>query len=177
MGEPIFELFNMKGLVGKLNSALADPEETITLGEFITEKPIKNHFLHRLTNKKIENMGRYPLTQTVYSKGIFGFLDIDSEINLGNIFIETGFTDIDSSYVGKYETIRLRTKYPIELKNDNIVPKCSIKLLQEFYDDFTEPYQKRRDHVRKLGLIWVKDDLSDILPSEWFFSRSREVKK
>ncbi len=47
-----------------------------------------------------------------------------------------------------------------------------MKILQEA-EQFIETFQGRRDHIRHGRLVWVRKDLSDVLPSEWFLSEGR----
>lgn len=168
MKEPRLELFDLENLVMMLNESLAKRDEVIELGEFEHREPKRNPFLYRLIGEEVETRGKFPLRQTVFGRGLLdGFLGLDSEINLGYVFVETGYTDASSNYSGKYETLRLRIKHPLELKNGEVIPNCSIKLLQEI-EEGAEPSQYRRDHVRYSGLVWVRSDLSKVLPFEWF---------
>jgi hypothetical protein len=137
------------------------------LGEFEPRVPKRNPFLYQFTDREIESRGKFPLRQTVYGRDILRFLELDSKINLGYIFLETGYTDASSNYGGRYETLRLRIKHPIPLKGRKVIPDCSVKFLQET-EEGANPFQERRNHLRCGGLFWVKTDLSKVLPSEWF---------
>jgi len=171
MLEPRLELFDLGKFVGRLNNSLVDKEEVIELGEFEHREPKKDPFLYRLADRKIEARGKFPLKQTAHRTGLMSLLTMgfesDLEINLGYIFIETGYIDASSDYGGRYETLRLRIKHPLELEDKQVIPNCSVKLLQETGEG-AELFQDRKDHVRYGGLIWVRADLSKVLPSKWF---------
>ena len=161
------EFIDLKGFIKKLNSEIDDSEGQIELGNFIDKKPRKNPFLYRLMGREAECVGKSPLIQTVEGIGFSGLFDLESEINAGYVFVERGCTDTTSEYGGAYETMRLRIKQPLKLKNGGIIPNCSIKLLIEA-EEWVDRYQERRDHIRRYDLYWERTNLSKILPTEWF---------
>ena len=164
MDEPRLELIDLPGLVSRINSALAESEGPIIFGKFAHKEPRKNPFLYRARDRELDTRGKYPLDQC-------GILDFKLKTNLGYVFVETGFTEASSDYGGRYETLRLRIKRPIELSNGNVLPNCSVKVLVEA-GEIEKPFVDRKYHVRVAHLAWVKKDLSRILPTEWFLSRS-----
>ena len=164
MDEPKLELIDISGLVNKINSALAESEGPISFGKFAHKEPKKNPFLYRARDRELDTRGKYPLDQC-------GILDFELKTNLGYVFVETGFTEASSDYGGRYETLRLRIKRPIELSNGNVLPNCSVKVLIET-GEFGKSFVDRKYHVRVAHLAWVEKDLSQILPIEWFLSRS-----
>lgn len=167
MDAPTLRSFNLENLVKSLNSAILRPEEIIGLGEYADKTPGRNTVFYRWSHKEIGVRGEYPLEQTVHGRGTFALLGVPSEINIGSVFVETGYTEVGSSdYDGGYEKIRLRIKEPIELKNGEVIPTCKIEILQEF-GEWVESLMEREDHIKRAGL-WVKADLSNVLPSEWF---------
>ncbi|MBW3018600.1 hypothetical protein KY329_00235 [Candidatus Woesearchaeota archaeon] len=173
--DPKLRLFDLYTLVRNLNKALKDPNEVITLGAFEPRIPKKNPFLYRQSTIQKHVCGKFPLTQNTCGRGLIGgIFGLENEVSLGYIFVETGAVCPDRDYGSRYETLRLRTKRPIELKNASLngdsiitVPKCSIKLLLE-QEESCAPYEERRDHKR-VGPFWIRTELSDVLPSEWFY--------
>ncbi len=161
------EFINLDRLVKELNLRMPKSEGVIELVNFVHREPRKNPFLYRLDDRELEARGKYTVIQTVDSKGVRALFDLESEVKIGYVFVETGYTDASSDYGGRYETVRLRIKHPLELRGEVVIPNCSVKLLKEV-DEVGEPYQERKDHVRVAGLVWIKKDLSKILPTEWF---------
>lgn len=161
MSEPQLKLLDISGLVERLNSALAESEPRISRREFELKEPRKNPFLYRARDRELESRGKYQL----------GILKPELGVNLGYVFVETGFTNVSDDCGGGYETLRFRTYVPIELRNGNIIPECSVKLLIET-EEIGPLHKERKDHTRKAGLIWVRSDLSSVLPTEWFLGRS-----
>lgn len=172
MKEPTLSFIDLEGLVTKLNSAIARSEGSIELGEFKHKEPKRNPFLYGIRGKELETLGKYPLIQTVEGRGLFGFWGLDSEINLGYIFLEAGYTGVKDHNHGRYETIRLRIKQPLELKNGDIIPNCSVKLIVEAEDVWGEVDKKRKDHIKCGKLVYLRDDLTNVLPTEWFLTKS-----
>ncbi len=165
------EFFDLPALVGKLNSSLANPSDFIELGDFVGLTPRKNPFLYRLGERKVETVGKFPLTQEKTGRTFFGLFDLEVDAPLGYIFVETGSLEWDEMHDGYgYETLRLRIKRPLDLKNGLVVPNCSVKIYGEEGKEWGEqPAPLRRDHVRKYGLIWQRTDLEKVLPSQWFY--------
>lgn len=160
MQEPQLHFISLDNLLREINENLEGGK--VFLEEFKDRQPKKISFLHRLRNREVISRGNYPLMQQVYSF-MFGSVDL----NLGYIAVETG-VDTSSSYAGGYETLRLRIKHPLKLRDGRKIPSCSVKLLVEA-EEYEEPYKKRRDH-RRFPLLWIRRDLSDVLPTEWFFN-------
>lgn len=174
MIEPELRLLNVKGLIENLNSTLASSEGQIELGDSQHKEPRKNPFLYRLEDKKLEVRGKYSLYRTRENGGLFSnFFGLDSERRIGYVFIENGEITESINFPGIYETLRLRIKEPLILKNSLIVPNCSVKILAEV-EDGIEPYLERRDNIRKIGLFWKKADLSKVLPTEWFLNYCKQ---
>ncbi len=167
MKEPKLELFDLEGLINNLNSSLADSDQVIQLREFLPKQPKKNPFLYRLMDRELEARGKYQLFLPFEIAILHPF---NPKGKIGYIFIETGYTDANSNYSRRYETLRLRIKHPLKLKNGEIIPNCSVKFLQEM-EEWEKPYQERKDHLRCGGLIWTKTDLSKALPSDWFLTQ------
>ena len=168
MTEPRIELFDLAYLVNMINMSLARPDETIELGKFENKKPKTNPFLYSLMDKEITTRGRFPLFQTEYGRGLFsGLLGLEREANIGHISVETGYSEVSNNYGGSYGTLQLRIKRPLRLKDGLVIPSCSVGLSQEM-QEWEKPVQERNDYERCIGL-WVRTDLSDVLPSEWFF--------
>ena len=163
-------MINLDGLIEKINSNIFGSETKIELGDFVNEKPRRNSFLYRLDDRGLETRGKYPLIQPISSEEFMESIDIESEFDIGYVLVETGCIDRGSSYSGRYETIRLKIKYPLELRNGNIIPNSSVELLRET-SEWEKPYQKRRDYTYRFGLIRTKADLSKVLPTEWFLHK------
>ena len=89
----------------------------------------------------------------------------DSEETVARISTEGG----NLAHGGFYEFIKIRVLQPISLSPKLIIPKSTIKI-HVTAPEWTNPVVERRDHVRKLGLIWRRKDLSDILPDNLFLS-------
>jgi hypothetical protein len=150
MSEPKLELFNLEGLIRNINQVLADDEEPIKLGEFCPKKVF--------FKKSINISGIYPLLQPHE----FEFMHLlNRSGKIGYIKIKAGYTDPDSDYSGGYESIRLRIKHPLELKDGKIIPKCSIEILEEV-EEGIKPCIGRYEWNKE------KKDLSSILPTKWF---------
>lgn len=158
---------NLDRLIENLNSRLAKPEGYITKEHFIDNTPKMNPSWYNSINPVITSRGKYPLTQTCYGNSVINTLFcIESDRNLGYIFVETGIIEGDSNYSDVYENITLRIKYPLKLKDGKTIPNCSIQLHTEI-PDYGEHFEKRNDRIhtqfhRKLG------DLSSILPDKIF---------
>ena len=86
MNEARLELISPEGLVKKLNSNVDESEGEVSLGNFVSREPRKNPFLYRLKDIVLVTRGKFPLIQIAY-KGIGAVFDLESEINLGYIFI------------------------------------------------------------------------------------------
>lgn len=157
MDEPKLDMINLNGLVNRLNSIIDDSEGEVSIGNFIDKLPRKKG--------RVEIRGKYPLIQTVV-----GFMDLESEINLGYILVEAGGTNSSVDYGGIYESIKLRIKHPLKLKNGELIPNCKINI-QIKSEEFETPYKKRDDHV--YPLFWRKNDISNVLPTKWFLDKSK----
>lgn len=164
MKGPTLELINLGGLIQKLNSNISESEVEIKLGDFVPKR--KNAFFYR-GNRKLETRGTYPLIQPSLGEILFGPIsDFESGVELGYVLVETGLIDRASSYSGGYEIVRLRIKYPLELRN-GYIPNSSVELLRET-GKWEKPNQERRDYIYKLDFLRSKADLSKVLPTEWF---------
>jgi hypothetical protein len=168
MQEPDLHLFDLQNLVTTLNASLRDPNEVITLGKFESKTPKKNPFIYRFYDRELETVGKFPLRQNTCGSGLIGgLLGLESEVSLGYIFVETGYAIASENGGRRYETLKLRTKRPIELKEGITIPKCNVKILREA-EECTTTYQERRDH-EKFGPFWISSRLRDVLPSDWFY--------
>ena len=169
MQETRLQLFNLEGFIKQINSSLKNKDGAINLGEFESKRVKRNPLFYRLNGKEIETRGEYPLTQKGDGRGMGGILNRDSKVKMGYVFVETGFVDANDSGRERYELLELRIKHPIELANGNRIPNCKINLARGAYE-WAKPSLEREDCVKYLGLISVRDDLSRVLPSEWFLN-------
>jgi len=160
------KLIRLENLVRAINRN-SRSDDVIELGKFEARKPRKDAFAVLLEGRKREFVGKYPLLRTTYSRGAFSPLGVEKHERIGYVFVEAGTLDFDSDYGGSYEAVRLRLKKPIELKH-GIIPNCSVKLIVES-EDFGEETE-RADHTKLAGLIWVRKDLTHVLPTEWFLA-------
>ena len=162
--EPKLQFFNLSNLIEHLNSSLRNKENVIELQDFEKRDRL---FSYRLGNKRIDVRGLYPLTQRGDGRGIDGILGYDSEVEIGRIFVEKGFVDLDEGEDCEvYEILELRLKSPLELTNKNIIPKCKIRLYRETCE-WAEPFQEREDKLM-YGIFPIGDDLSRFLPDAYF---------
>lgn len=137
------------------------------MGEYKPREIKRNSLLYRLRGRKIEMGGIYPLTQRGDGRGMNGIFNYDSEIKIGRISLETGFVDLDEGDDCEvYELLELRLNSPVELANENEIPKCKIRLYRETCE-WAEPSLEREDSVM-YGFFPVRDDLSRFLPSIHF---------
>ena len=171
MSEPQLRLLDISGLVARLNSAIAECEGPISLGEFTERTPRKNPFAGRWKDIRTASLGKYSLTQNVNGRGLWGLADVESERNLGYIFVETGDTDASSDNGGTYEALKLRIKYPLHLNDGQVIPNSSTKILKA-KDEVEYSSPEIVYHVRKAGLFLVQKDLSKVLPTTWFLGRN-----
>ncbi len=161
MHEPGLELFDLGSLVENLNSALANPKEVIRLEPSVSKEVIR---LEPSVSKK----ARFNIIQTVYEDGTRSRLELEYDINLGHISVVAGWTKTSTDYENRYEALRLRTKRPLELADGKIIPSCCVNLYQERWES-AEIFQERQDYIKKYGgLVSVKADLRNVLPTEWF---------
>ena len=161
-------LVDVGGLVVKLNSILKDGNY-VGRGSFEHRTPRKS-ITYPLNHRQPELSGKYPLTLTREKTGVRGMLGLEREIRLGYIFVQAGY-DASSDYGGRYEVIKLRIRRPLPLQDGGIIPSCSVKLLVEA-EEAGKPHIGRRNHIRRAGLFWIRDDLSGVLPTEWFLYNS-----
>lgn len=165
MKVPRLYLFDLEGLVERINSSLAEDEGEIERGFFEDKTPKNALSLLRSEGRIVDSIGEYPLIQTVQ-----GVLLTESETDIGYIHIERGVVlECD----GIYEMLRLKTRKPLNFKDGKILPKCKVRILLEslpFVGDYD--YMLREDFTKEFkfffGLFWAKRDLSEILPTEWF---------
>jgi len=156
----------LENLVRNLNLARSEDVSKITLGKYEDKTPNNNPFLRLFTGYRIDTLGIYPLEQTEYS-GISGIKGYETEIRVGQIDVERRYDSYmkhEDYYLG-YERIIIRINNPIELENGTAIPKSKIKISTPI-GDRRESSATRVDYIRRAG-IWLKKDLSDILPTEW----------
>ena len=163
--KPKLQLFDLGGLVKRINSALADSEGFIELDEFVPKKTLP--LIDRLKDRKTEARGSYAVIQTVYGDGLINsLLASPSEINMGSVHVETGILAPDSCSGTAYEKMVLRINYPLKLKSGGHIPKCKVEFLRET-EEWNSHLQRRTDYQRR-GFLWVRTDLTNVLPPEWF---------
>ncbi|PIN89289.1 hypothetical protein COU60_03985 [Candidatus Pacearchaeota archaeon CG10_big_fil_rev_8_21_14_0_10_34_76] len=99
----------------------------------------------------------------------------DEGEHVGYIFIRRNYLDDSDEPSGRH-TLCLTLKRRIETVDGRVVPLSRIKLSQVMGYWDTESKIERRDHVRPIQtqirpfnrIGWVKADLSDLIPTEWF---------
>lgn len=165
-------LFDLEHLVATINDSLENPDDELLLGPFAQYRTLLNplqHMHYRLSDRKIETRGVYPLTQSVVGGSIVSsLLGLETERSAGYAFLETGHTNASSVHgIGRYEIVELRITQPLALNDGTTIPHCNIKFLQDA-EEWCEPRQERRDHIRKYSLFWLRSDLRNVLPSDWF---------
>ena len=158
--EHILELINLEGLVKRLNVDRSPSKEEIELRKDCVLSP---------RSKKVVMKGRFSLIQNSDAiDSLFTiFLSPESEVNIGSIYFERGFSEPESNYSPIYEKMRLKIDEPVKMRGGNILPACEVNLTVES-DEFVEPSRYRWDYIPKFSLYKKKEDLSKILPTEWF---------
>jgi len=161
MAELGLEIINLEGLVKKLNSAISQANELIELKQESLILP-KN-------NRQLMTKGKYSLVQNFDAiDNLFDILlSAESEVNIGSIYFERGFSEPESNYSPIYEKIKLRIDQPIRLRKGNVIPTCEVNLLVE-KDEFVELSKYREDYAPRSIIGRKREDLSKILPTEWF---------
>jgi hypothetical protein len=163
-------MFDIGSLVSTLGNSLANPDDSIEATDFIEKTPRRSPFLHKIDDWEISSTTKCNLIWTAHGRGLMAIAGIPKEVNLGYAFLEEGYVDASSDYCGYYESLRLRLKHSLELKNGLTIPPCSIKITHEAHECEAGD-TIRRDHIRRLGLFWQRTDLSSLLPTGWFFHR------
>ncbi len=156
MNEPQLELFSLEGFKRRLNLALET--SLVELGKF----QYKKKFF-----KNVETFGEYSLLKIPKVDILNPLYSFYPRRKIGYILVEAGFIDPSSDYSRGYESIKLRIKHHLKLRNGKIIPKCSVEI-SKYVEEGIESTIERKDHII-YGWDKEKRDLRDILPNEWFF--------
>jgi hypothetical protein len=155
--------FDPRKLVQRINSIIAPSEGTISLGESRNLRIPRNSIHDLVYGRTLQKRERFQLLQNAY-RGISGVLDIPSEINIGEIYLEQRSIEGEDWYYDTTEMFSLILNSPLTLKDNRILPKCKIDI------DQTKNNLERRDRESYLFVLKRKINLSEILPTEYFFA-------
>ena len=167
MTEPELRLISLLGLITKINSAIHREEGRIEIRGFKHKEPKKNPFLYRLDDKELLTRGKYGIYQIREDAGFLReFLGWDKEEKIGYAFIETGKIDASSNYHGIYETLRLRLKDPLTMRDGTMIPDCSIKFLVEQPDEWL--FSSYKEYIQAASNeVCQYEDMLEIKPNKY----------
>ena len=158
-------LFNVAGLVKRINAALPFGEIPFTITEPIVRQPLRYPFSDSFANLRdrlLEAVVKYSLRRTYGT--LFGS---ETDVDVGHVLVEMGYTDLENHEETPYEALKLVLKVPLVMRNGSIISGSSHKLYAESGYGEIEP--QRRSH-KKVPFGWRRaDHLSAILPDSWFF--------
>lgn len=188
--EPKLQLLSPKGLIKTLNRRVVDSENELLLGKFQSERIKKDplhdrpqgsfrdtlrygydlngswrgafrYLLHGLVS---DTKGRYLITRNSEG-GLLDEFDLYRDINVSYIYLDAGRIDpSERGECGVYEHACFRFTRPIPLRKGITIPKCKIRLWTSQEGEFAKPKIKR-----------TRQDLSSILPTEWFLSQALQT--
>ena len=175
--ESTFQGINLDGLVRRLDKhiSLSDKELEFGLGTLKDEDKAEaeielgeSPFFHELSV-----MALRPIKQQGYS--LVKIMDnlLKSEENIGYAFVESGESLLATEKPEQYQMLVFRIREPLVLKNQKKLPESKINVFAQYREEegfYKKALEKRADYVKIGSGIWVKRDLSEILPTRWFFS-------
>lgn len=161
-----FSFFDLQRFLDYINRSSAEGQGQFQLGHIfygIHAKYPMGHMTSGFQNKSMEALVKYPIINARKRRGV----------SAGYFFLETGMLNPYSDEQIGYQALKLRIKHPIPLGNGLTIPKSIAKLAacgDNKYCHLEGPVY----HRRKFGLIWEREDLSDVLPESEFLSREAE---
>ena len=159
----------------RINSNI-DGRARFELGEFISKNPLPWTLMQDEGGREVIISGLYPLSFDD-GKGndealSMGLSFINSE-RVGYLFVEKGSVKYNENDMN-YESIRFRVNREFTLGENFTIPNCSVRIHHVFSErngGMKSPI--RRDHVYNGRFsIGIEADLSQVLPTEWFFKES-----
>lgn len=185
--ESSFNGVNLGGLVRRLDRHVVNPRDErvgFGLGE-IKEEDISeaktelagslyempqgvNPFFHKVRLAALTTSNQYGTSVVKVMDNI-----LKSEIDVSYVFVEEGVSYIMTQKPEPYQMLIFRTKEPFVLNNRKELPESKIGLFIQGgeADGNHRTLERRADYIKNDSGIWVKKDLSEILPTRWFFSQ------
>jgi len=146
------------GLISKINANMAAGEDELELEKFESRDPRKNSFIYSVTGVHPSVRGKFPITQTG-NYGLLGLVGVEIERSAGYFFVERGILDDNGSNSPTYETLQLRIKRPLEVKDGVIIPRGTVRI-----------YIQADDCNLELKRVDSREDLPTRLPTDWFLT-------
>jgi len=164
-----FKLLNPNVLIAKIAAKLSEGEGILELDQ--PEKRITKKKPFGYVSGELERtiLVRYPIN--LFDDGEEGSATSNIFPRIGYLFYEQGYRHDEHPMQGtNYEAIKLKIEIPLQLKNGQEIPRCSLKLVREVPEhDFSQPREFRKDHLRRFCTWQRTKDLESIVPNKLFF--------
>jgi len=180
MAKPNLTTLDPKRLIKRIGRVVTEQEDEIYLSQPQTRKP-GGKMKALLVGMKPEKRIRLPIERMVQGASLMGALAATKkEVRIGYIETETGMFNPEESDPTPYELITLRLYGELEKINNTEIPECITTITLEMPEGYvtssavsrTDLIRRRnwRESLRK-GSRWKETDLTDVLPTEWFFKK------